>query len=73
MGPTIEENNALDFAVEFNKNHCIEINIDSCGLENITAKLTKENQKMFVEKIWERTNKQENVELFNLGRLNFKN
>ena len=52
MGPTIQENNALDFAMEFTKS---------------TKAKTCDKRKTC-----ERNSKEQEVELFQLGRMNFK-
>lgn len=37
MGPTIQEGNALDFAMEYTKNHTVELKIEACGVQAITS------------------------------------
>jgi len=72
MGPTIQEDNALEFALEFAKNHTIEFRIEAIGPEEILRLLAPENKSLTVEKTEERASKVEAVELFQMGRMNFK-
>ena len=44
MGPTIQENNALDFAMQFAKNHTIELKVEAKGKQQILDILTQENK-----------------------------
>lgn len=72
MGPTIQENNALDFAMQFAKNHTLELKVQTLGSPEIIAQLSAENKQIIVEKTYERVSKEDTVEVFQLGRMNFK-
>lgn len=72
MAPTIQENNGLDFAMQFAKNHTIQLKIEAMGPQQILDLLLPENKQVVIEKTLERASKQEMVELFQLGRMNFK-
>ena len=72
MGPTIQQNNALDFAMEYTKNHTVQLKIQVDGAEDVINKLNPQNKLTVVEKTFERANNQQLVELFQLGRMNFK-
>ena len=44
MAPTIQENNALDFAMQFAKNHTVELKIEVMGSEQIIGLIAPENK-----------------------------
>lgn len=48
MGPTIQENNALDFAMEFAKNHTLELRIEALGNPDILALVNQDNKTIMV-------------------------
>lgn len=60
MGPTIQENNALD-ALEFAKIHTVELKIEAMGQEEILNQILPDNKMVVVEKTEERVSKVETV------------
>ncbi len=48
MGPTIQENNALEFAMEFAKNQSVELVVKTLGEEEILSVLGSENRETVV-------------------------
>lgn len=73
MGPTIQENNALDFAQEYTRTHSIQLRVEAQGPDGILKLLEGNNRATVVEHSCQRASKEPSIELFKLGRLNFKN
>jgi hypothetical protein len=57
MGPTIQENNALDFAHEFTKNHSLELKVIALGYEKVVEVLEGKNREVLKEHTCERASK----------------
>jgi hypothetical protein len=72
MGPTIQENNALDFAHEYTKTHSLELRVETLGQDSVLKVLEAGNRMAVVEHSCERSSKEGSIELFKLGRMNFK-
>ena len=72
MGPTIQENNAMDFAQEYTRIHGIELKIETQGNDSVLKVLEVANRMIMVDYTCERSSKEANIELFKLGRMNFK-
>lgn len=63
----------MDFAQEYTRTHTIELKVEAIGLEAILKVLEPTNRSTVVEHSCERLSKEPSIELFKLGRLNFKN
>jgi hypothetical protein len=50
MGPTIQENNGLDFVQEFTKNHTVELKVELGGKEEVLKVIEPANRTSVVEK-----------------------
>lgn len=75
MGPTIQESNACDFAQQLvNKNKIfIELVIELRGKGHVLKVFDEPKLKIKIEKVIDRTaSSEDKIELYNLGRLNFK-